>query len=139
MKPLILIARGVRALRNGNRSAKDYAYWDELITLLKDKYEVQELVEMPLDQLEALIKTSHIVIAADSFMQHFCWSIGKQAIVLWGISDPLIFGHKEHINLLKSRNNLRQDQFNTWEAVPHRPEVFTSPQEVLKSIPCYNK
>lgn len=89
---------------------------------------------MPLPELEAFIKGSFTVIATDSFIQHFCWSIGKKAIVLWGVGDPLIFGHKENVNLLKSRDNVRPNQFDTWEDVPYRPEVFVSPEEVLKHV-----
>lgn len=130
----ILIARGVRPLRNGKRSAKDYPYWDELITLLKDTYEVQEIKEMPLDELEVFLKSAASVICCDSFCQHFCWSIGKQAIVLWGKSDPEIFGHPEHINLLKSRANLRLDPFRWWEDVNYDASVFVSPGVIIKAL-----
>lgn len=134
MKP-ILIARGVRPLRNGNRSAKDYPFWDALITLLKNAgHEVIEITELPLDELEAFVKSSLTVICCDSFMQHFCWSVGKQAVVLWGKSDPEIFGHPEHINLLKDKKNLRPDPYRWWEDVPYDPKVFVSPEVVFDFI-----
>lgn len=132
---LILISKGVRPLRNGKRSAKEYPYWTELIALLiKEGYEIEEIKEMPLPELKAKIETGLTVIATDSFIQHFCWSVGKKSVVLWGVGDPNIFGHKENINLIKSRNNLRQDQFNFWEDVPYRPEVFVFPEVVVNSI-----
>jgi len=133
MKKLILFAKGVRALRSGATNAKSYPFWDELAELLKD-YEVQEISEMPLDELEKLVKSSLTVVCVDSFIQHFCWSVDKKAVVLWGRSDPNIFGHESNINLLKSRDNLRPAQFHWWEDVPHSPDVFVSPQEVLKAI-----
>lgn len=133
-KPLVLIARGVRPLRNGNRSAKDYPFWNELIEKLKAYYEVKEITEMPLDDLETFIKSSLTVICCDSFCQHFCWSIGKRALVLWGKSDPEIFGHPENINLLKDKKYLRPDPYRWWEDVPYQPEAFVSHDEVIKSL-----
>lgn len=134
MKP-VLIARGIRPLRNGKRSAKDYPYWDELVALLnKEGYEIREVREMPLPELEPFLKDSLTVICADSFCQHFCWYIDKPAIVLWGVGDPLIFGHKENTNLLKSRNNLREDQFNFWDDVKYNPDVFVGPEVVLAEV-----
>jgi ADP-heptose:LPS heptosyltransferase len=131
----IIISRRVQNLINGNRSAKDYPYWEELVTLLKPEYEIIEIdKEIPLPELEELIKSSLTVIAPDSFIQHFCWSIGKKAIVLWGVGDPSIFGHAENINLIKSRNNLRKDQFNFWWDVPYKPEVFVTPAFVVKTL-----
>jgi len=133
MKQLILIARGVKPLRNGNRSAKEYSFWDELIASLGD-YEVQEITEIPLDELEKLIKSSLTIICCDSFVQHFCWYIGKQAIVLWGKSDPFVFGHPENINLFKDRKYLRPDPFRWWEDVPYDPDVFVRPEIIVQEI-----
>src|SRR5690349_8577018 len=104
-KKTILISRGVRPLRNGKTNAKTYPYFDELVSLLGD-YEIKEIETMPLEQLEPTIKSAETVICVDSFIQHFCWLIGKQAVVIWGKSDPLIFGHKENINILKDRKYL---------------------------------
>jgi hypothetical protein len=73
----------------------------------------------------------------DSFLQHFCWSIGVKAIVLWGTSDPLIFGHEENINVLKNRGYLRPNQFDMWEGDPYNPNAFVTPEEVLKIISEY--
>lgn len=134
MSDPVIISRGVRPLPNGNRSAKDYPYWDELIKLLSKDYEVIEVVKEPLDKLEKMIKEAKYVICCDSFLQHFCWYYKKQAIVLWGTSDPLIFGHAENINLLKDEKYLRRRQFDTWEAEPYNPEPFISPQEVIQVL-----
>jgi len=135
MNPVILVP-GVRKLRNGKRSAKDYPYWDKLIPLLKQEgYEVKEIIgEPPLKDLEEILKSSLTVICCDSFIQHFCWSIGKKAIVLWGVGDPLIFGHPENINLIKSRNNLRDNQFDNWENVEYHENVFVSPEKVVERL-----
>jgi len=133
-KPWVVISRGVRPLRNGNRSAKDYPYWEELISLLKEKYDVAEVVKEPLDKLEKMLKEAKHVICCDSFLQHFCWHVGVKAIVLWGTSDPLIFGHAENLNILKDEKYLRKNQFDTWEAEPYNPDAFVKPEEVIKYL-----
>lgn len=134
----LAIARGVAALPNGQRNPKDYPYWDQLIALLTNAgYEVKPVKELPFSELEVFLKSSLTVIAADSFVQHFCWSIGKQAIVLWGSGDPLIFGHPENINLLKSREYLRPGQFDMWMGVPYREDIFVDAEEVFKQVQQY--
>jgi hypothetical protein len=133
-KPLILVARGVRSLRNGNRSAKDYPFWGELIEKLKLHYEIQEIKELPLNELETLINSSLTVICCDSFCQHFCWSIGKRALVLWGKSDPEIFGHVENVNIWKDKKYFRPDPYRWWEDVPYQPEAFPSPDQVINCL-----
>jgi hypothetical protein len=139
----ILISRGVKKLRNNQRSAKDYPWWDEgpnkmagLIPMLRESgYEVKELdVEIKLPALKEMVEGCSTVICCDSFMQHFCWSIKKRAVVLWGVGDPFVFGHKEHLNLLKSRNNIRENQFEMWEGVKYNPDVFMTPDQVVAHI-----
>jgi len=136
MKNFILIARGVAKLGNGKRNAKDYPYWDELVQLLKEKgYQTIELTgELPLNDLNKIINESGTVICVDSFVQHYAWYLGKKAIVLWGPSDPLIFGHPENINLLKDRKYLRPDQWVKWDNVKHEMEAFCPPEDILKEI-----
>jgi len=134
-KPIVIIAKGVKPLRNGKKSAKEYPYWDELIRLLEKNYTVKEVVHEPLDILEQTLKNAHAVICCDSFLQHFCWSIGVKAIVLWGTSDPTVFGHKENINILKHKSYIRKNLFDTWEGEEHNPNAFVTPQEVLQHIP----
>jgi hypothetical protein len=138
MNKPILISRGVKPLRPlfvEQTSPKQYPFWDELVLLLGyEGYETRELTEMPLPELEATIKDALCVICPDSFIQHFCWSVGVKAVVLWGYGDPQIFGHKENINLLKSRAYLRPDQFNIWEGVPCRKDIWVTPGIVIKTI-----
>lgn len=131
----ILFSRGIRTLKTGKRSAKDYPFWDKLIELLKaDGYDVEEITERPLEALKTLIESSLTVICNDSFIQHFCWSIGKKAIVIFGKSDPLKFGHEENINLLKDRKYLRGDQWRWWDDIEFSEEVFVSPETVLEEV-----
>lgn len=134
MQNYILIAKGYEQTIDGKKHPKAYPYWDELITLLSKAYEVKEIPILPLKELEGLIKNSKAVICVDSFIQHYCWSIGKQAIVLWGQSDPLIFGHKENINLLKDRKYLRDNQFQFWTQTECNDDAFVKPKDILKFL-----
>ena len=64
--------------------------------------------------------------------QHLAWDEKKSGIVLWSVSDPLIFGHPENTNLLENRDNLSKNQFLWWEATEHNPNSFVKP-EIVKN------
>ena len=87
-----------------------------------------------MNELCALLKECRTWISCDSFLQHLGWDQGKKGIVLWGPSDPLIFGHPENINLLKDRSYLVKNQFLWWEATEHQNERFVEPHIVLEYL-----
>ena len=58
----------------------------------------------------------------------------KRGIVLWSVSDPLIYGHPENVNLLKSRDCLSENQFLWWEFVKHDPAKFVEPEVVKEAL-----
>ena len=142
---MIVIAPYAQKLRNGKRNAKNYPYWKELIALI-DEPIVQvgvtgeeQLVDdfrknLSMDELAAVVRECRIWISCDSFMQHFGWDLGKKGIVLWGPSDPKIFGHPENINLLKDRSHLIKDQFVWWEDTEHKDERFVKPEEIMWNL-----
>jgi ADP-heptose:LPS heptosyltransferase len=142
---MIIISPYAKKLINGKQNPKNYPYWEELIKLI-DEPIVQvgvlretQLVEdfrtnLPLSELRKLLKECRTWIGVDSFFQHLAWDEGKPGIVLWGVSDPLIFGHPENINLLKDRSHLAKNQFLWWESTEHKNERFVEPHEVLKHL-----
>lgn len=142
---MILISPFSKALMNGKNNPKNYPYWKELIALINEPI-VQVGIEgeeqlvpdfrknLPLSELRQLIRDCRIWISCDSFFQHLGWDEGKKGIVLWSVSDPLIFGHPENINLLKDRANLAENQFLWWENTPHDPTKFVSPEEIISHI-----
>ena len=149
MNKTIIIAPWAKALRNGNENAKNYPFSSQLVSLLRhhgfhiiqigsdgEKLIGADEVKfgLSLEELKLLINNSYAVITVDSFIQHYCWYIGKSAIVLWGKSDPLIFGHSENVNLLKDRKNLRSDAFRWWEDVVYDANVFVSPQIIFEVL-----
>jgi len=142
---MILIAPYSKLLRNGKNNPKNYPYWKELISLIKEEiiqigtdHEEQLVPEfrrnLPLGDLRYLIGECRTWISVDSFFQHLAWDCGKKGIVLFGPSDPLIFGHPENINLLEDRSYLREKQFWWWEQCEYRKEAFVKPAEVLKYL-----
>ncbi len=85
-------------------------------------------------ELGDLIDSCDTAICVDSYLQHHCWSLHKRAIVIFGISDPEIFGHKENVNLLKDRKYLRPNQFDLYYANQHNPEAYVPPETVMEAL-----
>jgi len=142
---MIIISPYSKLLRNGGNNPKNYPYWKELIAMIDEPIvqvgvpgEVQLVDDfrpgLSMSELKTLVDECRTWISVDSFFQHFCWDIGKKGIVLWGQSDPIIFGHEENINLLKSPGYLRSNQFLWWEDVEYRKDVFVSPELVYSYL-----
>jgi ADP-heptose:LPS heptosyltransferase len=131
----------------GLGNPKDYPFAKELAKLLCQKHLVtqvggeadEQLVQdfrknLSFDQMSELIKSHETAVCVDSYLQHHMWFLNKKAIVLWGVSDPLFFGHSLHLNLLKDRKYLREKQFDLYYSNQFNSEAFVSPEEVLKAI-----
>jgi ADP-heptose:LPS heptosyltransferase len=139
---MIIISPYSKKLLSGKQNPKNYPFWEELISQI-DEPIVQVGIEgekqlvpdfrknLPLTELRKLIQECRIWISCDSFFQHLAWDEGKRGIVLWGVSDPLIYGHPENINLLKDRAHLSENQFLWWEFTEHKDKRFVKPNEVL--------
>jgi len=142
---MVIIAPFAKKLLNGKRNPKDYPFWEQVIAGIKDPI-VQVGVEgetqlvddfrknLPLVELRKLIRQCRTWVSCDSFFQHLAWDEGKPGVVVWGVSDPLIFGHPENINLLKDRKHLAANQFLWWEHTEHSEDRFVGPEEVLQHI-----
>ena len=128
-------------------SPKDYPWAEELAKWLEcdhkliqvggaeDKHLTDHFVKNPsFNEVAALVETCHTAICVDSFMQHAMWYFGKKAIVLWGISDPLIFGHDIHVNLIKDRSYLRKNQFDLYYSNEVNPNSFVTPAKVMEEL-----
>lgn len=142
---MIIISPYAKRLINGKQNPKNYPYWKELIAqidepiiqvgVIGEKQLVNDFrMNLSLNELRKLIRECRTWISCDSFFQHLAWDEGKPGVVLWGPSDPLIFGHPENINLLKARSHLVANQFLWWESTEHKNERFVEPHEVLKYL-----
>ena len=140
---MIIIHPFAKPLRNGKTNPKNYPNWKQLISMINEPI-IQIGVEgeeqlvydfrknLPIPELRKLIQECRIWIGVDSFFQHLAWDEEKSGIVLWSVSDPLIFGHPENTNLLENRDNLSKNQFLWWEATEHNPSYFVKP-EIVKN------
>lgn len=142
---MIIIAPWARGMRNGMPHPKNYPYWIEVIKHIDEEIiqvgssGEQQLVSdfrqnLKLTELADLVKSCKTWMGVDSFFQHFCWDLNKPGIVIFGQSDPNIFGHKENINLLKDRSYLREKQFWLWEQCEFRIDSFVEPDVVLDAL-----
>jgi hypothetical protein len=139
---MIIIAPYAKKLLSGKENPKNYPYWEELIKQI-DEPIIQVGIEgerqlvddfrknLPISDLRKLVKDCRTWISCDSFFQHLGWDEGKRGIVLWSVSDPLIFGHSENTNLLKNRSSLVKNQFLWWEFTEHKNDQFVKPKEIL--------
>ena len=142
---MIIISPYSKALLSGKQNPKNYPYWKELIAMI-DEPIVQVGIEgeeqlvpdfrknLPIPALRELLWQCRTWVSCDSFFQHLAWDEGVPGIVLWGVSDPLIYGHPENTNLLADRKHLAENQFLWWEFVEHQNERFVKPKIVLEHL-----
>lgn len=146
----VIISPFSRSLPDGRRNPKDYPYWSEVIKELKKKdihllqigvigEKVLEGVDeflpnLSLEKLADLAISCDTWVSIDSFFQHLCDLVQKPGVVIWGKSDPKLFGHMQNKNLLKDEKYLRAGQFESWTCTEWNEEVFVSPQIVVKAI-----
>lgn len=148
---MILISPYAARLYNGRPSPKNYPHWPKLVALLNnDGYEVvqigvstedridgvaQFVTNWPFVKLKELANDCQTWIAVDNFWQHFCHCERlKSGIVLWGQSDPKLFGYPQNINLLRGRDYLRQNQYQSWMEAADRPDAFVYAENVMPHV-----
>ena len=132
--------------------AKSYPYWNELTGMLKRlDYKIVQVGRtgepilpnisefwqgLPLKVLAEKISNCLCWISVDNFLQHMCNCMNPiiPGIVIWGISNPNLFGYSYNNNIIKSASYFRPDQFNTWHGVKQNKDVFSSPEVILKEF-----
>jgi len=146
----IVISTQAKLMRSGKENPKNYPYWKSLVEMLKiNGHDIVQVLygvekEIPecnqhvhyesLKVVEKLIDSCELYISVDNFLPHLAHYRKKYGIVLWGKSNPDVFGYAENINLLKDRKFLRNHQFETWEAEEYDPNVFVEPQIVVEAV-----
>lgn len=146
----IIISPYSQKLPNGKINAKNYPYWEEVVAELKKlgfyiiqigkDYEdeikgIDEIKkELNFKELQQLLEKCDLWISVDNFFQHFCAFYNKKGIVIFGQSNPLLFGHKENINICKDEKCFRNDQFGFWFEVQFDKEVFVAPNIVIATV-----
>lgn len=142
---MILISPYAAKLTNGKRNPKNYPFWRELLSMIKEpviqvgvtgeeKLTENCAFDLTVPELRVLIWKCKTWISCDSFFQHLAWDSGKPGVVLWSVSDPMIYGHPENVNLLKGLDCLAKNQFLWWNFVEHDPEKFVQPDVVYEAL-----
>lgn len=144
----IIISPWAKVPRDGRFCAKNYPYWEKVVELLKPSYKIiqigvngeakikgcEQKFNLTMGELKSLLDSCVTWISVDNFFPHFAHYHGRKGIAIFGISDPKIFGYPENINLIRSRNNLRLDQWNMWDTETHNPKVFISAETVAENV-----
>lgn len=146
----IIVSPYSRRLRNGKENPKNFPHWEEVVSKLKkDGYSVVQVgvigevpikgvdafqVGLLLKKLSELLKECSTWISVDNFFQHFAYLEGKKGVVIFGQSDPKVFGHEVNVNLLKDRKYLRDRQFDIWETATYNADVFVTSTDVVNAV-----
>ena len=146
----ILISPYSKPLRNGERNPKNYPEWNMLAQLFKNQgwemfqftvpneyiihSDVSMIIPLELYEIKNILSDYDTFISVDNFFPHLAAYYNFPGFVLWGKSDPKIYGHEIHTNILKSRDYLRPDQFRIWEQTTYEPDAFMHPSLVVRKI-----
>jgi ADP-heptose:LPS heptosyltransferase len=142
----ILIHPYANNLREGGVSPKNYPYFPELLGLLRQDGSViaqigregeDQLCEtfhknLPISQISEILKESEFFISVDSFLPHLAILHGVRGVVLWGPSDPKIYGYENNLNISGGRP--RKDQGLFYSKADIDPSRFVSAKEVYEKI-----
>jgi FkbM family methyltransferase len=132
---------------------KSYPYWNDLIPMIKScGYNViqigrkgeerligtDEFMEnLSFKSIENLISECHFWISVDNFLPHLINNMKEivPGVVIFGLSDPKIFGYPYNRNILRSSILLRTDQFGTWHGMKQNKDMFNKAEIVFKDLP----
>lgn len=145
---MILIFPWARHTHEGKPSPKNYPCWPEVVERLTQAgYKVLQVSQakeasigadrsddLSLDRIGELLRECQTWLSCDSFVQHMAWTLRQPGVVIFGSSDPQIFGHPENINLLKDRSFLRKRQFGLWSQETQNPDRFVGPGAVIEAV-----
>lgn len=157
----ILVAPYSNRRIDGKLNSKNYPHWRVLLGMLvKNNYVTQvvygnEPVIQIYDQnigspaidsnfsvarvngvveIEKLVLQHDLALCVDNYLHHMAHYLKKPAIVLFGPSDPLLFGYFENINLYAHKKYFRPMQFQTWNEWDFSPEAFVLPERVVEAV-----
>jgi hypothetical protein len=145
----IVLSPWSKMMPDNRTNAKNYHRWVDVVSGLKLRNMHVIQVGLPgesivtgvdetrfglrFSELETLVRNCTTWCSVDNFFHHFCAFIGKPGVVVWGKSDPLLFGHSMHTNIV-NRDKLRPLQFELWKNEPFDPTVFPEPHTVIDAV-----
>lgn len=92
--------------------------------------------DLSLKDLRILVEQCDTWISVDNFFPHFCACHfpNKPGIVLWGVSNPRVYGYPTNTNLVGDFNYIASYQFGKWQPTQFNTRAFSSAEEVLASV-----
>lgn len=147
---IVIISPWSRNAPNGQICAKNYPFWSDIVRLLRENKEIHTIqvgvegekdigadskrLNLPMKDLRELLNSCATWISVDNFFHHFAHYYGKPGVVLFGKSDPRIFGYPENKNLYKDKKYFRNNQYLWWNDEPLDEKSFPWPDEVINNI-----
>lgn len=149
---MIIISPYSKKMRDDPKkiNPKHYPFWTDLIQKLENDYKiiqvgVEEEVKLVDDfrrnlslvALKGLIKQCDFWISIDNFFPHLAHHVDKPhvpGVVLFGPSNPKIYGYPENLNLYKDEKYFVSNQFGIWESTPANPDMFPKANIVYDEI-----
>ena len=150
-KPTIAFAPFSKKRTDGKQNAKDYPYWQEVISNLSDECNIMQFVygnepvivniedqvlrNMPLHFIEHFVANdADMFLCVDNYMQHLSHYVGKRGVAVYGQSNPHIFGYSENVNLYRDAMHFRKYQFQTWQQCDFKAEAFPRAAYVIGAV-----
>jgi len=153
----LLISPYSSRIKNDNdptaKNAKNFPFWDRLIILLTDNGHIVNQIgvkdetrfkrvsefyqDKSIPELIEITNSHDLWISVDNFFPHFAhYYTLKSGVVIWGKSDPQLFGYPDNINILKDKKFLRPGniQFLWWHYEPFVADAFQTPQRIYDII-----
>lgn len=146
----ILVSPWAQKMRNGAENPKNYPHWQDLIN--KFQHAVNHIVQigvegepqlvqdfrrnLPLAEIKKLLEECSVFLSVDNFLPHFAHlnGIRGKGVVLFGMSDPDLYGYPENLNILKDRKYLRKRAYGIWEEETADPSIFLTPDKVYDIV-----
>lgn len=151
MKHVVLISPFSTKLSSGEENPKNYPHWKKVVSGLKNlgfytiqlglsgEYDIEchaKIFNAPLCFLLDLARNTTTWASVDNFFPHLCQQGSRPGVVIWGQSDPKLFGYETNTNLLKDKKYLRPNdqQYWLWTQTTYCEEAFVDAETVINAI-----
>jgi hypothetical protein len=136
----------------GKENAKNYPYFKDFLDICKKNKLPFKFVQVIFGN-EAPIKECDLAwinpsttelkkglcdcktwISIDNFMGHLGAYLNKPGVVIFGPSDPRIFGYLSNMNLFKYEGYFRPDIYGNWISAEFNKDAFIPAQELYDNF-----
>lgn len=132
---------------------KSYPYWGPVVRAIRDAglsvtqlgvdgdtmLDVDEfLLNRPMGDLRDRIARATLALSVDTWLHHAAHALGVPAVVVWTVTDPLVYGYRSHTNLIGSGESLTANQFGfmdaMWAGMKSTPPAYVTPAQIVKAV-----